>query len=114
MREKEISLSENEKTALFEFKNKLREKLGDNFVQLKLFGSRARGEARPESDIDILVITKELDRKIDDIIIDITCQVCLDYDIYLEMLDFSLEKYHRLQREQWPFILNVDREGVDL
>lgn len=114
MQESRICLNKNEKAALFEFKKELREKLGDNLVMIKLFGSRARGKARPDSDIDVLVITKELDRKIDDIIIDITWQVCLDYDVYLEMLDFSIEKYHRLQKEQWPFILNVDREGVEL
>ena len=30
--------------------------LGEQFVQAMLFGSRARGEAQPDSDIDVLVI----------------------------------------------------------
>lgn len=38
--------------------------LGDNLVSLVLFGSRARGSVRPESDWDLLVITTGLPNKI--------------------------------------------------
>ena len=38
----------------------LRERLGDNLVSVALFGSVARGEARPDSDVDLLVICDEL------------------------------------------------------
>lgn len=33
---------------------------GDNLVAIVLFGSRARGEARPESDYDIFLLAKNL------------------------------------------------------
>lgn len=38
----------------------LREALGDRLVAVVLFGSRARGDARPESDWDLLVIAEGL------------------------------------------------------
>lgn len=38
----------------------LQQVLGDNLVSLVLFGSRARGDARPESDWDLLLIAKNL------------------------------------------------------
>ena len=38
----------------------LRNGLGDNLVAVVLFGSRARGEAGPESDWDLLVIAENL------------------------------------------------------
>ena len=38
----------------------LREQLGDNLVSVALYGSVARGEARPGSDVDLLVICDEL------------------------------------------------------
>ena len=38
----------------------LSELLGDEFISLALFGSWARGEAREESDVDVLVVLKSL------------------------------------------------------
>ncbi len=38
----------------------LRRTLGDNLVSVVLFGSVARGEARPDSDIDLLIVAEEL------------------------------------------------------
>jgi predicted nucleotidyltransferase len=38
----------------------LQEVLGDNLVALVLFGSRARGDAAPESDWDLLLIARQL------------------------------------------------------
>ena len=38
----------------------LRQTLGDNLVSVVLFGSVARGEARPDSDIDLLIVDPSL------------------------------------------------------
>ena len=38
----------------------LRNGLGDNLLALVLFGSRARGDARPDSDWDLLLIAENL------------------------------------------------------
>ncbi|MBI4330600.1 MAG: nucleotidyltransferase domain-containing protein [Chloroflexi bacterium] len=37
-----------------------RDDLGDNLIAVVLFGSRARGEARPGSDFDIFIVAKDL------------------------------------------------------
>lgn len=38
-------------------------RFGDDLVSVVLFGSRARGDARPESDIDVLVVVRGLPRR---------------------------------------------------
>lgn len=41
-----------------QFARRLRRELPDNVLDIRLFGSEARGEATPESDIDVLVVVQ--------------------------------------------------------
>ncbi|HEY3356243.1 MAG TPA: nucleotidyltransferase domain-containing protein [Polyangia bacterium] len=52
------------------YRGALADAFGERLVAVRLFGSRARGEARPDSDIDVAVVIRglsdaELDRAID-------------------------------------------------
>jgi uncharacterized protein len=85
--------------------------LGDRLEQILLFGSQARGEARPDSDIDILVVVRgeydyaDLIHRTSPII----AALSLRYDVVISRAFVSRERY---EREQSPFLLNVRREGV--
>lgn len=85
--------------------------LGDRLEQILLFGSQARGEARPDSDIDILVIvrgecdTADLIRRTSSIV----AALSLRYDVVISRAFVSQERY---EQEQSPFLLNVRRERV--
>ncbi len=67
----------NKRLALTEFVTQLRHGLSDHVVDVRLFGSEARGDATPESDIDVLVVVQpESDRAaLEDRVIDIACDV---------------------------------------
>jgi predicted nucleotidyltransferase len=47
-------------TELVQYTEVLRRHFGDRLVSVVLFGSRARGEARLESDIDVLIVARGL------------------------------------------------------
>lgn len=49
-----------EKTALAELSVWLRDRFGDRLRETALFGSRARGEGSEESDLDVLVVVRDL------------------------------------------------------
>lgn len=49
-------LSERERETIRLFASRLEQALGDDLRALWLYGSRARGEAHEESDIDLLLI----------------------------------------------------------
>ena len=49
-------LTESERRTVEHFASRLGNELGDDLRALWLYGSRARGRANPESDIDLLVI----------------------------------------------------------
>ncbi|MEW6607064.1 MAG: nucleotidyltransferase domain-containing protein [bacterium] len=71
-------LNEKEKLSLKKFRMKIEEVLLGNLVEVKLFGSRARGEARKDSDIDILIITAGGDWHIRNVIYDIATDILLE------------------------------------
>ncbi|MCP8317174.1 MAG: nucleotidyltransferase domain-containing protein, partial [archaeon] len=81
-------LSVHKKT-IEELKRKLVSELGDRIDSIILYGSVARNEAREESDIDILVITKDKDIKIYDKISKIRTDIDLDNNTLTSLLSLS-------------------------
>jgi predicted nucleotidyltransferase len=49
-------LTESERRVVERFASRLEDELGDDMRALWLYGSRARGAAHPESDVDLLLI----------------------------------------------------------
>ncbi len=86
---------------------------GEKLKQLILYGSQARGDAKPDSDIDILVILAdpvdawtEIDRTSQFI-----ADLCLEHTV---VISTAFVSSHRFQQEKSPFFLNVHKEGVAL
>jgi len=102
------------KQAIQELRDRLVKELGDKINSLILYGSAARGEAGEESDIDILVITRDDDRRVYDQISEIRTDVDLKNGTLTSLVAFSraeVEKYLKLGS---PFIEDVIEEGVIL
>ena len=85
--------------------------LGDRLEAIYLYGSQARGDARPDSDIDVLVVLRGDFNYFDMVMKTSTCtaQISLDYDTVISCVFVSLEDY--LNR-QTPLLLNARKEGV--
>lgn len=84
---------------------------GPRLVRLVLFGSQARGDAEPESDIDVLVVLEGLNDPIAEIhrTSHIVAGLSLHYDEVIACVFVDREQY---ERERSPLMLNVRREGV--
>jgi predicted nucleotidyltransferase len=54
------TLSPLEVEVLGAFRERLRARFGERLAALTLFGSRARGEGHAESDLDVLVLVRDL------------------------------------------------------
>ena len=107
-----MKLTEQEQRAVGRFAATLRERWGSEILEIHLFGSKARGDAGPESDIDLLIVTERNDWKLKDEIGRVATAILLSEGIYLSIKVLGRALYQRLVALEAPFIKNVLREGV--
>ena len=88
--------------------------MGDDAVRIILYGSVARGDNTPESDVDIaMIIRGELDRIADKELTRAVTELDLKYDTVLSVIDVE-EKHFRRYKNELPFYKNIEREGITL
>jgi len=105
-------LNSKEKSALTEFKAALEQSLGSQLIELKLFGSKARGDDRPNSDIDVLVIVATDDWRIRDKVYDVATDILLQRDVCISPKVISKKKFEQLCKERTSFMSNVSRDAI--
>ena len=98
---------------LCELRRRLESVYGDRLVRLLLYGSQARGDAEPGSDIDVLVILRgavspceEIARTLSDV-----SELSLEHDVVVACAFLSEDQF---DRERSPFVCNVRREGISV
>jgi predicted nucleotidyltransferase len=96
---------------LKELRRRLEALYGDRLVHLRLYGSQARGDATPASDIDVLVVLRgpvstcaEIDRTVNDV-----AEISLNHGVVIACVFVSQEAY---EQEQSPLLLNVRQQEI--
>jgi len=107
-------LSTREKVSLQEFIDRILHKFKDKIVLIRLYGSKARGDFYKESDIDLLIVLKEKDKAVEDLIVEAEWEIMDKHDSYICSVVFDLNEYNRLNNLQTNFMLNVAEEGINL
>jgi len=98
--------------ALREAKAALATHYGKKLRALLLYGSRARGTARPDSDIDLLVVLEHLDSASQTLtkINDLLCDAGLHHGVLISAHPVSWRRYQHGPMS--PFLERVRGEGV--
>jgi predicted nucleotidyltransferase len=95
---------------LCDLKRDLRESLGDNLVDLVLFGSYSRGDYVEGSDIDLLILVEMGLTRGDNVAVDdLVSRYSLRYDIVISALVYTVRSYHEIDM---PFFQNIREDGI--
>ncbi len=94
------------------FKALLKKKLQE--PHLILFGSRARGDADPDSDLDVLVIVDDLSPELEDYISECAWEAGFKYGIVLVPVVFTRNEWENGPERYSLLAEAIKSEGVNL
>jgi len=89
---------------------------GNRLRQLILYGSYARNEQEPDSDIDIMALVDESDwaiRKYTYQIADIMTNLSLKHNTFVSITEETFKRYHEYL-DVLPFYRNIYNEGIEI
>jgi predicted nucleotidyltransferase len=108
------TLTKAEQKALDRTIRHIRNVCKDNLVSVILYGSKARGDFLPESDIDILILVHNRDKVDRDKLYDFLLFDDIGYECNISLNIYESEYFNRLSTMHVPFVKNVLRDGETL
>lgn len=109
-----IHLTDKEQRAAAELVVRLRQRFDGRLVSVTLFGSRARGEAGPHADFDVVVVLSNVDPDIRKEVRHLAVEVWLEHGIYISTRVWDRAHWRKLEELQTTLYQNIRRDGVDL
>lgn len=106
------ALRENERQALAELKEALLDRFGP--VDVRLYGSAARGQSAADSDLDVMVILEKRSPAAEAAIDDIVFRINLDHACLISTVIYDRAEIEDGPMSESPLYKNVIREGVPL
>ena len=107
-----MKLAENEERALKELREELFAKYP--IIDIRLYGSKARGEGRQDSDLDVMIEIPDYNRAMVAEIDDIIYRINLEHDVFISGLFFGKDELVEGPMSEAPIYKVIQREGVPL
>lgn len=86
-------------------------RVGGRIRSILLYGSWARGTARPDSDVDLLVVVDRRDRDVIDALQDAALETDLQFHTYLSVKVCTQAHIDEMRRLGDPFLREIEGEG---
>lgn len=109
-----MELSVSEKHIVEEFKRQAEQRFPGELIRVVLFGSKVRGDATRESDVDVLVVIHSEGWRLGDEIRSLGYALELEHGVVLSIQVMSERHYEELRLFGSQFFKAVEREGVSV
>ncbi|HUT51987.1 MAG TPA: nucleotidyltransferase domain-containing protein [bacterium] len=103
-------IKESDSAVLQEFAGRVRELFPE--ARIWAYGSRARGDAEPDSDFDICIVVNNADREAERKVSKIAWEVSFSHEMVITTLCFSESEFYRGPDSVSPLVKNILQEGV--
>jgi len=103
-----------DRAALDSFCDRARDALGPNLLDLRLFGSKARGDASAEADLDVLVVVAEDRVAAEDRVLDLAFDVNVEHDVYISPRVVTRAVMNDPVWRLTGLLRAIEREGIPL
>ena len=103
-----------EKKALLDFTERLRRDFPGEVKQVMLFGSKARGDFGPHSDVDVWIMTTHDDWRLRDAIVGCAFDLLIETGVFISPRVVSAQHVRRLRRSHSPLLEDVRKDGLSL
>jgi len=104
-------LSETDRAVVERFKRLMVER-GVPVLETIAYGSRARGDAEPDADLDVLVIVDHCDLRIDEMISDCAWEVGFDVEMLIQPVVMTRDEAENTPQRSSLFMIGVQRDGI--
>jgi len=97
-------MDNKDKDLMLEFRKRLSSDLANHITRLIVFGSRAKGEAAEDSDLDVIAIVDEKNSAIEKSLEDIAYRIMWDHEVkkLIEKAEHALEVAEKLMNDGYP------------
>lgn len=109
-------MDKRDREIISELRRRISEEGLSGLKKLIVFGSRARGEAPEDSDLDIVALVAEKTPEIEKKLGDIVYQVMWDYDFtpIISLKIFSESRFKEAFKKGFSFYRSVEEQGVSV
>lgn len=107
-------VSASERLALAELLDRLEREYAHLVLRVILYGSALRGDRSPNSDVDILILTRSDDWRTQEPLRFLGARLSNEHDVFLSPWIISQERFERLRQNQPLLYDHICREGLEL
>lgn len=104
------------KSILNQFRERVFSEFSNQIISIVVFGSYARGEERPDSDLDILVVVREKSKSLEKKISDISYEIMweLNFSPLISIDALEEDYFNNLRKLGSSFYRKIQNESISL
>lgn len=109
-----LSLTPGEGAWLEAYRSSLRQRHPGSVVRMLVYGSKARGDAHPDSDLDVLIIVRNDATHLKRALRRVGYDLAATSDAVPSIMAYTLDEWNERSARGYPFQCAVERDGVSV